>query len=515
MSCRGWIVAGGVLIASACGEVQEAQDVDAGAQDVDAGEDGSPALVQDVTAEPTTVVPAGAISLEVTVDAPDSDNLTYSWSAPDGWELNEEDAPETELTAPDDYGASATIEVVVTNEAGESDQGDVTVGTDDPFCGGDGSEDEPWEICSATTLNRVGIHEDYLADHFELTQSIDMNDIDAESFHSIGSADAPFAGTFDGDDHTIYNLSIDSEEDEIGLFGVIGTEGRVENIVLTDVTVTGTESVGPLAAVNGGTVDNCHVDVDDDPSSAASVEATVVAGGLVGRAVDGSSIANSSSNAFIDVVSERPAIAAGGLVGMVSAEDEAAVVKRAYALGHARAYTNVVYDDPGNADVQVSAATGGLVGKLEGELARVEDSYAVGLAYAIVDAFPAPESDDEYVLPAAGGLVGWSLDANIRTSYAIGEAYFHFRHPILELEGPADAIAGGNHEEVEPTFPPGSLSHLYHHDDHSSDHDDATGLTTSEFGFQSNFDEAWDFDDTWTIGQAPDGEQRPILRWQD
>lgn len=39
------------------------------------------------------------------------------------------------------------------------------------------------------------------------------------------------------------------------------------------------------------------------------------------------------------------------------------------------------------------------------------------------------------------------------------------------------------------------------------------GNDTSFFAMENNF--SWDFDNTWTIGQAPDGETRPILQWQD
>ena len=46
----------------------------------------------------------------------------------------------------------------------------------------------------------------------------------------------------------------------------------------------------------------------------------------------------------------------------------------------------------------------------------------------------------------------------------------------------------------------------------------ATGLNTSEFDEQSTFDNGagWDFDSIWQMGTspAPDGEERPVLKWQ-
>ncbi len=44
------------------------------------------------------------------------------------------------------------------------------------------------------------------------------------------------------------------------------------------------------------------------------------------------------------------------------------------------------------------------------------------------------------------------------------------------------------------------------------DDDGITALETGEFSDDSRFD--WDFDDVWTIGEAPDGEGRPVLQWQ-
>lgn len=45
-------------------------------------------------------------------------------------------------------------------------------------------------------------------------------------------------------------------------------------------------------------------------------------------------------------------------------------------------------------------------------------------------------------------------------------------------------------------------------------HEDVTGLNTTEFEQQDRFDDDadWDFEDTWTMGIAPDGYQRPVHR---
>ena len=51
---------------------------------------------------------------------------------------------------------------------------------------------------------------------FELTNDIDMEGV---SFRGIGDSNYSFGGTFNGNDHVISNLTINTTEDNVGLFG--------------------------------------------------------------------------------------------------------------------------------------------------------------------------------------------------------------------------------------------------------------------------------------------------------
>ena len=150
-----------------------------------------------------------------------------------------------------------------------------------PGCDGS-SEATAYQIRTTIDLEllaqRVNSGNKYVDKYFKL-----MNDIayahttawnDATStennYTAIGNNAKLFAGTFDGDGHTISGIriykggsdaSINSAIDSYqGLFGHVGIEGTVKNVTLTDARITGFENVGGIAGKNGGgTVTGCRV----------------------------------------------------------------------------------------------------------------------------------------------------------------------------------------------------------------------------------------------------------------
>ncbi len=78
-----------------------------------------------------------------------------------------------------------------------------------------------------------------------------------------------FAGTFDGDNHTISNLSFVDENAastrssglRVGLFHTITTDGKVANLTQDRVTATpaAMDRLGSLAYILDGDAENCHV----------------------------------------------------------------------------------------------------------------------------------------------------------------------------------------------------------------------------------------------------------------
>ena len=76
----------------------------------------------------------------------------------------------------------------------------------------------------------------------------------------IGTESQPYTGTFDGGNHTITGLTVDlPNKNYVGLIGRLGSGGKVQDVTLTEVNVTGGMLVGGIAGQNDGTVENCSV----------------------------------------------------------------------------------------------------------------------------------------------------------------------------------------------------------------------------------------------------------------
>ena len=95
---------------------------------------------------------------------------------------------------------------------------------------------------------------------FELMNDIDMKGV---SFRGIGTGGADgtddtkvFKGNFNGNEHVISNLTINTSEDMVGLFGA--TMGNIDSLGLENCDITG-GTVGGLVAMNTGNITNSYV----------------------------------------------------------------------------------------------------------------------------------------------------------------------------------------------------------------------------------------------------------------
>ena len=122
-----------------------------------------------------------------------------------------------------------------------------------PLLYGDGTEEKPYKIHSSYDLRALGI---VVAQGFETLDTYYLVDQQAtfdfthlESFYvPIGTHANPFKGNFNGNKKTIH-LKINRATDYVGLFGVTGEEGFIQNVTLAG-TVTGLSYVGSLAGYN-------------------------------------------------------------------------------------------------------------------------------------------------------------------------------------------------------------------------------------------------------------------------
>lgn len=241
----------------------------------------------------------------------------------------------------------------------------------------------------------------------------------------MGDTSHDFAGTFDGQGHTISNLTIGTADAPItgelaGLFGVV--EGTVKNLFLDEVSVNANVGyyVGGLAAYAVGPIENCHITKLDMDAVALGV------GGLIGYATSGNSIYGCSvsgeiavksgcqgvggfigsmgKNAQITYSGATVAVTApkerssnvGGFIGRGNGERDArAIVKNCYSKG---AVTGGAY-------------SGGFTGSMAGM--DIQNCYATG---NVTDAFVGMTSF------AGTNSVALYLDGVARNCYATGTA---------------------------------------------------------------------------------------------
>ena len=94
------------------------------------------------------------------------------------------------------------------------------------FAGGDGTAANPYLIENVEQLNAV---RNFLGDHFKLTSDIDLTGV---NWQPIGTSSSnAYKGTFDGNGHTIKNLTINSTQSLVGLFGYIQS-AQIRNLIL-------------------------------------------------------------------------------------------------------------------------------------------------------------------------------------------------------------------------------------------------------------------------------------------
>ena len=208
---------------------------------------------------------------------------------------------------------------------------------------------------------------------FELMSDIDMSGV---SFRGIGNSTYAFKGTFNGNDHVISNLTINTTEDYVGLFGSV-TGATIDSIGLENANITGNNYVGGLVGrASSGSITNSY--------ATGSVTGNDYVGGLVGGARDSSSITNSYATGSVTGTGNSAYV--GGLVGYAAYSS----ITNSYATGSVTATGS-------------NAAVGGLVGRASS--GSITNSYATGSV-----------TGNNYV----GGLGGNVYAGSITNSYATG-----------------------------------------------------------------------------------------------
>ena len=216
-------------------------------------------------------------------------------------------------------------------------------------------------------------------------------DLTGVAWTPIGDDTHDFAGTFDGQGHTISNITIGTEDapitgDMAGLFGVI--EGTIKNLLLDKVSVSANVDyyVGGLVAYAVGPIENCHVTNLDMDAVATGV------GGLIGYATSGNSIYGCSVSG--EIAAKSGCMGVGGFIGSMGKNAQ---------ITYSGATVAVIAPNERGSNI------GGFIGRGNGERAAksiIKNCYAKGNV-----------TGDAY----AGGFTGSMTGMDIQNCYATGD----------------------------------------------------------------------------------------------
>jgi hypothetical protein len=296
------------------------------------------------------------------------------------------------------------------------------------FSGGSGEPNDPYLISTGDDLNKIGHNPRLMKAHFRLVDDIDLAGI---RFFTIAGLGNPFTGVFDGENHTISNLTYNStNSDYLGLLAYVETSNaRIRDLGLIDPNVNaGTRDfVGSLVGrLSAGSVVGCwseggsvigdeyvgglagiiyYGDISDSYSTNDVIGRGYV-GGLVGSNVLGNiSNSHSSCNSTAD-----------GWIGGLVGTNLYSTISTSYSTGTVAGYDMVggligrnyrgviISNSYSLADVAGDFRVGGLVG--HNDRSDISNSYSAGAV-----------AGNERV----GGLVGSQNEGTISNSYSSGE----------------------------------------------------------------------------------------------
>ena len=221
----------------------------------------------------------------------------------------------------------------------------------------------------------------------------------ASGWSPIGSNSNRFSGVFEGNGHTIANLYIDRNSNDIGLFAVTTDTAQIQNIKLLNAAIQGAIDVGSLVGSNFGLIINSDV-------TTATIVGNSQIGGLVGRNMD--LIINSyAMSATVEGHSDI-----GGLVGANRGD-----------IISSFAYTNVI----GFSNV------GGLVGD---NTSNITNTYAAGTI------------SSTQTVSHAGGLVGVNgSSGSIKNSYTISQVM-----PLTDENSRVGGLVGDDSGSITASY---------------------------------------------------------------
>lgn len=392
------------------------------------------------------------------------------------------------------------------------------------FNGGTGTETDPYIIATAEQLSYLAQTcnegDSYYGCFFELANDITLNSADLFSYSEdentfsvkicetpnawipIGnSATACFSGTFNGCNHKIIGLYIDSESDAQGLFGYC-KNSYIQNLGVTNGYVKGGRYVGGIIGYNlsdnsSTVVSNCY--------NNCSVNGKIDVGGLVGYNIandSGQTIVTECYNAAV-IISRTGSV--GGIVGANSARNSSQMIlSNCFNLASISSSSTVAGGD-----------VGGIVGRnfsSSSSTSTVSTSYNIGAinsGYSSVGGIAGSNWSDDFASASVlncyntglingsmydvGGIVGTNYSTNgkeaiVSNCYNMG---------LISGRDNLGGVAGNN--TTYSGLATAKIKNCYYYDQcvkKSSSY--GNPLTDTEMRIASSFS-GFDFNTVWTI----------------
>lgn len=265
---------------------------------------------------------------------------------------------------------------------------------------GSGTEADPYQIAApadlfalAEAVNSVDVPEGarmakvFEGVYFKQTKAINMK---GYQFTPIGGSDdmRRFAGTYDGDNKTISNLSVHTgSKGYAALFGAVDTVGTIRNVSLSspDISCEGYYYAGGVVAYSMGRTINCKV-------TNGKIRGYLIAGGVAGSSGPAENLT------FTGTVEAASNV--GGVIGNM----------RYPVIGCSA--TNTTVTGYGGGDTY---SVGGVVGYMtSSSLNQRTGGYIENCYFSGTVTMNRPSM-------FAGGIAGCSVEADIRRCFSVGE----------------------------------------------------------------------------------------------
>lgn len=292
-------------------------------------------------------------------------------------------------------------------------------GVPSPFAGGGGTKTSPWQIETAEQLAEI---RNNLGAYYVLNADINLSSYG--NFEPIGAfvpvSEAPedsetpklelaFTGGFDGKGHKISNITISAPTTNgVGLFGcVAGANGAVKNLVVENVTVTGTMLVSGVIGYAASTnpVENITLQGANTITAAYAMAGGIVGGGFA-------DIKNCSANADIILTGNgnTAGVLAGGMENssIISCNATGSISTGSTSMGAIGGLAACVANAPEITDctvdvtITVPSENCGMIGGLLGYTGRYAPDDPTAISGCTVQANITVPASAERV----GGLVG-------------------------------------------------------------------------------------------------------------